>query len=92
MSVHFSNKITEYFYPAQKEYVPQKRVRESKEDGETVDDGRVKARRTLPVGDLENYPVEQTDNEPKTPPGAPRKPKANYPLPTGVKKIGMLKV
>lgn len=89
MSVHFSNKITEYFYPAQKEYVPQKRVRESKEDGETVDDGRVKARRTLPVGDLENVGVEEPNNGPATPPGAPRKPKYTFPT-AGAKKLGKL--
>lgn len=90
MSVHFSTKITEYFYPAQKEHVPQKRVREQ-EDGATVDDGRVKARRTLPIGNLDNCAVEEPYQE-KEPPGAPRKPKANYALPTDVKKIGMLKV
>lgn len=91
MSVHFSTKITEYFYPAEKGSVPKKRVREQ-EDGATVDDGLVKARRTLPVGNQQKDNVVDTNSGPTTPPPAPRKPKANYALPTDVRKIGILKV
>jgi hypothetical protein len=82
MSVHFPTKITEYFYPAQKEYVPvtKKRGRELNEDGETDDDDR--------VSDLKNSTVEQTCNEQKSPPGAPRKLK--QPLPNVGKKLGKL--
>jgi hypothetical protein len=90
MSVYFPTKITEYFYPAQEEYVPKKRARESKEDAETVDDGRVKTKLTLPVGNLENILAVEPNVEP-TPPLAPRKPKHTYSN-DNLKKLGKLKV
>ena len=50
MSVHFSNKITHYFYPVQKEDAPNsgKRVNDS-EDGETVDDGLSHKKKTYSI-------------------------------------------
>lgn len=87
MSVHFSNKITNYFFPEQKADAPNpgKRVNNS-EDGETVDDGLSHKKRTYSIAPRENPPLpdlpafdqlthnaQQDPDEPELPP-CPKKP------------------
>jgi len=86
MSIHFSSKITDYFYPLSKEYTPPKRGRELSHDGETEDDDRLQTKQAHTINNqFEITNVEHAEQ--KTPP-APRKIKQA--LPTPDKKLGKL--
>lgn len=83
MKVNFSDKITYYFFPIEKDDAPnvRKRTVESSRDGDTVDDGQSEMKRArennqgdgLPKPQWGKSQVEQRQDGPETPP-APKKP------------------